>query len=277
LRFIYLNILLFVLLSTNLNAHGDLHKRIQSVTDEIKKKPDSANLYFKRGKLYYQHSNYESSLTDFKFSKELGLESTEQNLYIAKSNYHLENFSVCKKTIKKILKENPENNNALKLLADIYSKKGKHKKAAELYDKVIDNSEVTYPEDYLYASKAWCATNSKEGQVRSQSILIKGIDKLGDIVVLYNQLISVCIDIEDLESAVTYQKKVIEISNRKERAYLKLAKIQILQKKYNDAQQSIIKAEEHFQKLPHRLRNTKFMKVFYSKLLSTKSSLKNQN
>ena len=69
MRFKFLYILFFVLSNAVLNAHGDLHKRILNVTEEIQKNPDSANLYFKRGKLYYQHNNYINSLKDFKYSK----------------------------------------------------------------------------------------------------------------------------------------------------------------------------------------------------------------
>jgi len=274
LRFKLLIILLFVLSGTRINAHGDLHKRILNVTEEIKKHPDSANLYFKRGKLYYQHSNYTNSLKDFKSSKELGLESWEQEFYIAKNNYHLENFSSCKRIVKKILRDEPNNTNALKLLADIYSRRGKYKKAANLYEEVLLNSETTFPEDYIYASKAWYSTGTEYGNKRSQSILIEGIEKLGDIIVLYNTLISNYIDMKNFDLAVKYQNKVIEISNRKERAYLKLANIQIKQKKYKEAELSIVKAEESYNKLPHRLRNAKFMREFYSELQLKKSALK---
>lgn len=266
--------MLFVLSVTNINAHGDLHKRILKVTEEIQKNPDSANLYFKRGKLYYQHSNYINSLKDFKSSKTLGLESIEQNFFIAKSHYHLENFSTCKRIIKKILKEESGNSPALKLLADIYFKKGKYKKAANLYDEVLLNSKTTYPEDYIYASKAWYATNTVYGYERSQAVLIEGIEALGDIIVLYNKLISNYIDMQDFDSAVKFQTKVVEISNRKERAYLTLANIQIEQGNFDEAEFSIVKAEESYKKLPYRLRNAKFMREFYSELQEKKNLIK---
>ncbi|WP_243472070.1 tetratricopeptide repeat protein [Winogradskyella sp. MH6] len=274
MRFRLLYILSFVLSSTALNAHGDLHKRIQEVTEEIHKNPDSANLYFKRGKLYYQHSNYINSLKDFKSSSKLGLESVEQDFYIAKSNYHLENFSKSIRTIKRILKEDSGNVGALKLLADIYFKKSKYEKAANLYDEAILNSEAALPEDYLYASKAWYAIGTEYGHKRSQSILIEGIEKLGDIIVLYNELISNYIEMQDLDSAVKFQNKVIKISNRKERAYLELANIQIQQEKFEEAKISIDKAEDSYKKLPHRIRNAKFMREFYSELKTKKIELK---
>ncbi|WP_426430499.1 tetratricopeptide repeat protein [Winogradskyella sp. HB-48] len=274
MRFQLLYILLFVLSGTSVNAHGDLHKRILEATEEIQKNPDSANLYFKRGKLYFQHNNYTSGLEDFNQAKKLGVDCSEQDFYIAKSNYHLGKFQESKRLIKKILRAEPKNIGALKLLADIYFKKGKYEKSAKLYGDVIQNSEKTFPENYLYASNAWYATEKEYGRERSQSILIEGIEKLGDVVVLYDKLISNYIDMQDFDSAVKFQNKVIEISNRKERAYLKLANIQIQQEKFNEAELTIVKAEESYEKLPYRIRNAKFMREFYSELQLKKSSLK---
>lgn len=251
-----------------------MHKRILKVTEEIKKNPDSANLYFKRGKLYYQHSNYTNSLKDFYASKTLGFNNFEQDLLVAKSNYHLNKFRESKIIIKNILRDRPENVDALRLLADIYFKKKKFKKSAKLYQSVIQYSKKTRPEHYLYASKAWFATNSKSGFEFSQQILIEGIEKLGDVIVLYDKLVSNYVDIKDFDSALRFQSKVIEISNRKERAYLKLANIQIQQEKFKEAEISIEKSEASYKKLPHRIRNTKFMKEFYSELQSKKLSLK---
>lgn len=273
MRFKLLYILLFVLSSTGLYAHGDLHKRIVKVTEEIKQYPDSAYLYFKRGELYYQHNNFTNSLSDFKYSKKLGLDSFEQNHLIAKSYYHLHKYSNCRRIIKKILKDDSDNIHALKLLADIYFKKKKYEKSAQLYNEVVQKSNVVLPEYYLYASKAWYAIDTEQGKQRSQKILIQGIEDLGDIIVLYNKLISNYIDMQDFDSAAKFQTKVIEISNRKERAYLKLANIQIEQQKFKEARFCIARAEESYRKLPYRLRNTKFMKEFYSELQSKRNEL----
>jgi predicted Zn-dependent protease len=266
----WLFIISFLFYGVSIYAHGDLHKRILKVTEEISISPDSAFLYFKRGKLNYQHSNYISSLKDLKNSKKLGLNSIELKFLIARNYYHLKKFNDCKKSIKEILKEKPGEINSLKLLAALYFKKEKFKKSAQLYDEVIKNSQITYPEHYLYASKAWYASNTRYGIKRSQSVLKEGIEKIGDIVLLYNELISNYLDLQDFDSAEKYQEKVIDISNRKERAYLRLANIQIQQEKFKAAELSILKAEESYIKLPYRLRNAIFMREFYSELQKKK-------
>ena len=54
-----------LILCGHIFAHGDLHGRILKVTKEIKVTPDSAYLYLKRGKLYFQHKFYNKSLSDY--------------------------------------------------------------------------------------------------------------------------------------------------------------------------------------------------------------------
>ena len=265
--------LIFVLA---LNAHGDLHKRILKVTKEIKIHPDSAYLYFKRGELYFQHNNYNNALADFKRFYKLEDESDDLHFMIAKCNFGLKRYSIGKKFVKKVLKNQPKNPVVIKLLADIYYEQKKFKKSALHYEKVIAYSKETFPENYIDASNAWISLDTKFGYSRAETILKYGIERLGPIYVLYHQMINVLSQIEDFDSAIKLQVKVVEMSKRKERAYLKLASLQIQNKDYNDAEVSFIKAEESFEKLPYGLRNAQFMRAFYSQLQSQKNRLYNK-
>ncbi len=256
-------------------AHGDLHERILNVTEEIKAEPDSAFLYFKRGKLFHQHNNFTNSIRDLKSSRKLGYKSNEQNFLFAKNYYGINRFRSSKKFIDKILNLQPYNVNALKLLGKIYFSKKKFEKSALTFEKVIVHSSETFPENYLDASKAWYALRIENGIERAQSLLRDGIEELGNNIVLYNKLISYNVDLGDYSSAIKLQKKVIDFSHRKERSYLKLANLQILQKNYFEAVKSIEIAKECYNSLPYRIKGTKFMKDFYSELELKEAMLKN--
>tara|TARA_R110002096_G_scaffold262085_1_gene455581 strand:+ start:146 stop:1006 length:861 start_codon:yes stop_codon:yes gene_type:complete len=247
-------------------AHGDLMKRILSLTEEIKVHSDSAYLYFKRGKLYYQHNDYNESIEDFKRSKKLGFNSDEQYFLFAINYYKLNHFITSKRYIDKILKDQPDNVKAVKLVGHINFKRKKFKKAAEAYEKVILISKKTFPENYLDGSEAWYALRTENGSERATTLLIEGIEALGDNIVLYDKLISIYIDQGDYSTAIKFQKKVIDFSHRKERNYLKLANIQLLQENYTEVLKSLAIAKKYYSDLPSRIKNTKFMKEFYSKL-----------
>tara|TARA_R110002111_G_scaffold111950_1_gene171696 strand:+ start:312 stop:1172 length:861 start_codon:yes stop_codon:yes gene_type:complete len=258
------------------SAHGDLLKRILSLTEEIKVHSDSANLYFKRGKLYYQHNDFNNSLEDFKSSQKLGFNSNEQYFFLAKNHSKLNHFNTSKRYIDKILKVQPNNVNAFKLLGQINFKKRKFKKSAWAYEKVIMFSKKTFPENYLDASKAWYALRTENGTERAQSLLIKGIKEMGDNIVLYHKLILINVDLGDYSSAIKFQKKVIDFSPRKERSYLKLANLQFLQENYTEAIKSLAIAKKYYSDLPSRIKNTKFMKEFYSELELKENMFKNE-
>ncbi|MCA0153219.1 tetratricopeptide repeat protein [Winogradskyella vincentii] len=265
-------ILFSIFVGINANAHGDLHKRILKVTEEIKQYPDSSYLYFKRGELYFQHNNFIKSHKDLMTSKRLGDDGDDVQFLLAKCNFELKKYRSSKRLVDKLIRKQPKNPVVIRLLADIYFERKKFIKSAEAYEDVIKYSNVTYPEYYIYASKAWYSTNSEEGVIKAQMILYQGIESLGNIMVLYNQLVSNYINFGDYSKAAEVQLKVIEISPRKERTYLKLACIQEMQKEYADAIISLKYAITHYESLPYRIKNAKFMKEFYSEL-----NLKKQN
>ena len=107
----------------NLNAHGDLHERILKISEEIKVNPDSAILYFKRGKLFYQHNNFKNSLKDLNKSADLGYFNLEQDFLFAKNYYKLKKYRSSLHFTAKILKVQPNNVNAYKLVGKVYFKR----------------------------------------------------------------------------------------------------------------------------------------------------------
>jgi tetratricopeptide (TPR) repeat protein len=271
-------LILFLLVTGfNVSAHGDLHERILEVTQEIKISPDSAFLYFKRGKLYHQHNDFENSLKDLKKSRKLGLRNNEQSFLFAKNYFYLKKYNIGIKYASKILKDQPNNVSAQKIIGKTYFQQKKYKKAALSFEKVILNSKETFPDNYLDASKAWYALRKENGIERAQSLLIEAIEELGNNIVLYNKLIAYNVDLGDYSSAINFQKKVIDFSHRKERGYLKLAKLQILQKNYTEAIKSIELAKKYYSDLPKRIRHTKFMMAFYSELELEEEILKSKH
>jgi tetratricopeptide (TPR) repeat protein len=258
-------------------AHGDLHQRILIVSEEIKADSDSAYLYFKRGKLYYQHNNFTSSLKDLKSSHKLGYSSNEQIFLLAKNYYRTNRFSLSKKYIKKLLQLQPNNVNALKLLGQVYYSNKKYEKAALAFEKVISFSKETFPENYLDVSRSWYSLKTEDGIKYAQSILLNGIEVFGNNIVLYKKLVSNYVEIGEYNSAIELQKEIIDFSHRKERGYLKLANLYIMQKNYNEARIALEISENSFNSLPYRIKVTKFMKDFYSELKSKEQLLKKEN
>lgn len=273
---IFVVILFSFFLCANGLAHGDLHERIVKVTEEIKMNPENSFLYLKRGKLYFHHHDFTKSLKDLKTSQKLGLKSSEQYYLLAKNYIKLGRLKNSEKFINKILRNEPCNVNTLKLQGEVYFKRKKFKMSAIAFQKVIKYSKESFPQNYINASNSWLALDTVENWKHAQSVLLEGIQDLGNNIVLYNKLISINVDKEDYSAAIKYQKEVIEFSSRKERGYLKLAGLQILQKNYGEASKSLSLAKEHFSRLPNRIKGTTFMKDFYNKLESKERFIKKE-
>ena len=233
--------LLFGLPSSGLSAHGDLHERILKTTKEIKISPDSAYLYFKRGKLYFHHEDYSLCLKDFQKSDSLGYQETMQDLLVARAFYKLKLYDKALETAQQILDKKPKNIHATKVVARITFEQENYREAAIAFEAVIENTIKTLPENYIDAASAWNLTASEEGYLRAIKILESGISQLGPLISFYDKIKEIALDRKDLEQAIASQKKILNLSNRKEFAYYELAMLNI------KAGQSEL-ALDHFQK-----------------------------
>lgn len=262
------------LFSTVAYSHGDLHQRIEEISNEIIKHPDSAFLFVKRGKLYYQHESFKKSLKDLIKSESLRYRSPEQQLLFAKNYFRLNRFKKSLSIIDTILITDSYNVNVIKLKARIFFKQGHFKKAALMHEKVIEYTSKTFPENYIDASIAWEFLNTKEGLSNAYLIVNKGISDLGEINSLYNRLISLATVKKDYDYAIKMQLKTIELSPRKERGYYNLSKLYFLKNEFSNSKESLILARQHFNKLPLRIKNTSFMKELLEKIKTQETLLK---
>ncbi|MCK5369842.1 MAG: hypothetical protein KAQ62_14880 [Cyclobacteriaceae bacterium] len=275
-KFSLLFLLFSLCFSEYTNAHGDIHERIVKTTKEIKNHPDSAYLYVKRGKLYFQHEDFNKSISDLKTSQKLGYYSNDQQLLFAKAHAKLDNYLNALNYVDVVLKAEQNSVIAIRLKANILYKQHKYKGAALAFERVLQISKETFPENYIEASLAWEMLNTEEGDNNALAIIQKGIDELGNIISLYYRLIELSIHKKDYEAAIKVQNKIIEFSPRKETAYYKLAELQLCNNKKAEALESLTAAKAHFNKLPARIQNTSFMREFM-KNINTKETQLNSN
>jgi len=270
-------VLIFIVLNSifisQVFSHGDLGKRIVAVSNEIKIAPDSAYLYLKRAKLYFQHEEFNKSIKDLEKSESLGYDSIEQKLLFAKSNFSLMDFVTALSYCEDILKTEPNNVRAIKVKAETYLEQGNFQKSALAFEEVIRHSSENFPENYIDASNAWEMLNNDIGYQNATEIVQEGIEKLGNLISLYDRLIELAINAKDYNSAIEVQRKVITLSPRKESAYYKLSEIYVLNDNREQALASLNLAKQYFNELPIRLQNTQFMKELIENINSKQALL----
>jgi tetratricopeptide (TPR) repeat protein len=257
--------------------HGDLHERILKTSEEIKKSPDSAYLFFKRAKLYYQHEDYKKSLKDLDMSNELGNNSIEQELLYSGVYLKLKKFSHSMLYAQKVLHIEPRHVMAIKLMAQNYFTLGAYEKSALAYQDIIAYSTDHLPENYADASIAWEKLDNQVGYENAEEVIRKGIEDLGNLISLYNRLREIALNQKNYSKAILVQKEIIDIVPRKEFAFFKLSELHMLNNDETSALQSLAQSKSYINKLPQRTKNTSFIKELIENIKKTEVLLLQSN
>jgi len=247
-------------------AHGDFHERLKKVTKEITMNQDSAFLFFKRGKLYFHHEEYPAALEDLKQATTLGLEDTFCDLLYAKTYQQLDSLERALEYVEKIVKKDADNVIAIKTKAQLFFEQQNYQLSALAYEEVIVKSRRTVPENYLDAAKSWELVNTSEGKTNALKILQQGISQIGPLFAFYIKTRDIHIQDDAFEKAIIVQNKLIELSNRKEKALYEAAEICL---RFNDkkaAKEYLILGLEAVEKLPLRIQKNKAVTALQLKI-----------
>ena len=263
--YILFSFLLF-LCNKPIKAHGDLDTRIEAITTAIQSNPDSASLYFARGKLRFQHEEYQESIDDINESITKGFSHELQNIYLAKSFFKLNNYREASDKLTLFLQADPNNVVGLNLKARILFGQQKFEESAQCFENVIQLAIKSLPENYLEAAQSWTASSNPNKYQKTVDILESGIKNLGTIVTLQNKLIEIHLQNQNGDKAVEVQLSIIEKNKRKETAYYKLAEIYIQLDEKENAKRAAKNALAHLEKLPRRFQQNSAMKDLNDKI-----------
>ena len=263
--FIPISFLLLMCIST-MFAHGDLDLRIKAITSEIESFPDSAALYFHRGKLRFQHEEYQASIDDIDMSITKGFQDELQNIYLAKSFFKLDELEDASTCLSSFLENDSGNVVGLNLKGRILFAQKDYEASALCFEQVIKLSVRSLPENYLEAANSWIESSNPDRYQKAVGILEIGIQNLGSIVTLQNQLIKIHLNANNSQKAINLQLSIIEKLRRKESAYFKLAEIYLQLGELEEAKNAALDAKHHLEKLPSRIRKNSAMKSLEDKI-----------
>lgn len=171
-------VLLFLSLSWPMLAHGDLSIRIAEKTIQISEDPNNFELYFQRGHLYQQHTQYADALQDYHKSRALGNTNKDVHYRIAEVHYLTQDYTEALKSIDSYLEVDSQDVKAKKLQAQILFQLKSYKKALQAYRYVIHNMIDIRPEDILEYCSIILTENNKNYKGALEAIQA-GLDQLG--------------------------------------------------------------------------------------------------
>jgi len=246
-------LVLLLLWSAPAVAHGDLDEQIEEATKQIQINPDSADLYFYRGKLRYQHEEFATSLTDLVHAHKLGFDEIELDYFSAKVHFALQDFEAALQSIRSILTLIPHDVTALKIKAQILHASGSFEDAAETHGMVIKHSIRTFPENYLAAAKAWLDSKVVGAVDSALMLLDQGIYVLGPTYTLIQRKKEIYVAQGELTNAMIEQQKVIVLSQRKEMPLFGAAEIALMMGDVDQARRYLLESRSAILKLPSEI------------------------
>lgn len=251
----------FVLCSASVSAHGDLDERIKEATSQLENAPDSAYLHFYRGKLRYQHEQYEEALFDLNHAEELGYQDIQLWHFSARVNLMLGEYGSALSSIETVLASVPKRVTALKAKAQIYDAMGQFEDAARTYLLVIDHSIRTFPENYIDAAHAWLNSPLPEAAALAQGILDRGLRDLGSTPTLLQCKKDMYISTRDYGNALDVQQELISKSTRKEVPLYAAAELALLLGENKAAIAYLLKSRKAIFSLPSEIRRSTAMQL----------------
>lgn len=268
-------LLLILTFSKQSFGHGDLHERIIKVSQEIESHSDSAYLYFKRGKLYFYHEDYNEALADLQKAKSLKYIDHYCDLFLAKTYLNLNKPDYAIEITENILVEDSVNVHAYKTKANAHLVKKDYEKAANAFQKILIYSKRTFPENYLDLSSAWEKLNTKKGNTKAIASMQDGILEFGPLIILQQKLKSLYVQDDDFENAFNIQKEIVARSQRKEFALFEAAKM--LEKEGRKAESLAYAnlALENIKILPRRFLNSNAIRTLKNEIHILKLKLSN--
>jgi tetratricopeptide (TPR) repeat protein len=152
-------------------AHGDLHERIEAVTEKIQVAPTDPDLLLQRADLRRQHEEWDAAFADLEKALELRPNWSAAYLQQARIFYDMSKFRKAISAASDCLKFDPANADALVLRARSLVKLEKFSKAIADYDAVLSNANGPSPLPDLYVERA-----RAQAKLERWDDAIKGLD-----------------------------------------------------------------------------------------------------
>ncbi len=240
--------------------HGDIHERIQKLSNQIKHSPDSTELYVTRGELYLLHGDKKEAGDDFRFCLKKKMNTDRVFLGLSKF-FFAENMPDSSLFyVECALAQNGINPACLEWKGSVLKKIDAFCSSADVYEYLISITNDPSPALYIEASESWLLCDKDFAEEKTISILQAGLDRLGPLHVLENKLVDVYLHLNRTSEAIQLQTEIIDQSTLKAIPYYQRAKTLISIGDYTGAKDDLTAAIHALDQLSNYKKNTRAMR-----------------
>lgn len=227
-------VLLTVLLTPCLYAHGLSHQRMHVLDHKIEDYPKDPTLYIRRGRIFQETKRWDEAL--FAFAKALQIDPTFYKAFYWQGNVFLRkgDYEQAEKALQKYLNQKPDSPAGHSAIAKVYTKLDDNLKAADHLDLAIKNDNNPPPQVYLERAQVLFKVHPiPDGRIYKG--LNEAIKKHGSISTYLELLINLNINTKNYLQAIIWIDKLPANLNRTPRWLIKKAELEVLKGDPNNA------------------------------------------
>lgn len=248
-------VLFFTIKAGLLFAHGDLDEQIVRLSQRIEKDSNNAQLYLKRGQVYFQHGDFEEAKKDYFKTRELDGKLDILDFLLAKlyAKHNLPDTALIYVNV--FLKEHPENPNALISRAGIHRQLGDLELSQQDLAKALKGLKPPQPRHYIDIAETILYADSTNYSEALEWIE-EGQSQFVFDIVLQTKKVELLVKDKQYENAILGIENIMNNFSRKEKWYLEKAKIYEKMKEHEQALEMYQASLTAIQNLPTRLQKT---------------------
>lgn len=238
------------------HAHGDVHERIEHLSEHIARHPGDAELLIKRGRLYLDDSHASEARSDLARALQLAPQHFEAFYYLAQAEQALGEHAAALLSVERFV-ERAQNDAArgrgLMLRGDILLADDQPLASAEAYETALAILPEPAPDQFLKAAEAYHAGGSQ----RALEVLDRAIKRLGPLTALEERALSIEQEAGRYEDALRRVERMLATNQRLPFLLYRKGLILAAAGQGDLANQTLGLALEHIDTLPAQRRNTR--------------------
>ncbi|MEZ5007126.1 MAG: hypothetical protein R2753_03120 [Chitinophagales bacterium] len=261
-----------VLSCINMYGHGEIHDRINLVTEEISQSPNDPVLYIKRGSLYMDDGDYDKTFLDIEAAKALAGEEYPPTMFLlAKMCFKMETYDIALRHINSFLSK--EEGHVLGLLtkAKILTALEENDEAANFYQQAIEKTTTLLPENFMDLINVQIEAGQLDAAYQNYELAQM---KFGNLLVFDLKAIEISEARSDFNTIHQILDDIIESQQRKERWHYKKAEYYLKAGEYEASIKELNLANESLLLLPYRIRITPAMQELSKNISAQEQNIK---
>lgn len=245
--------ILFVLSCPLVWGHGETNDVLIQLNEQIQQQPDDIDLILKRARLQIRLQRGEAALVDLHRLRVEQPENLEFVFLTGQAFKQSGNLEAAESHFRSYLARQPRAAKVLVNLSEVLTSQGRHRDAAEMWDRVVQVQVPPLPGHYLRRAQAYRDANDIHTAIEG---LDESLDQLGPLVSIQKYAIELTIESGNPHQAIQRIDNLVAQLPRKESWLLRKAELLVQISAFEKAEEELRLARNALAALPATISKT---------------------